>query len=60
VLVETDSPYLSPVPLRGKKCEPAFIVHTAKRLAELRGIGLAEVETLTTENAAHAFGVTLG
>ena len=59
VLVETDSPYLSPVPLRGKKCEPAFVVHTAKRLAELRGIGLAELETLTTENAARAFGVAL-
>jgi TatD DNase family protein len=60
VLVETDSPYLAPVPLRGKKCEPAFIVHTAKRLAELRGIGLGDVETLTTENAARAFGVALG
>jgi TatD DNase family protein len=59
ILVETDSPYLAPVPLRGKKCEPAFIVHTVKRLAELRGGSLAEIETVTTENAARAFGVAL-
>ena len=37
ILVETDSPYLAPVPLRGKPCEPAYVVHTAARLAELRG-----------------------
>jgi TatD DNase family protein len=59
ILVETDSPYLAPVPLRGKKCEPAFVVHTAKRLAELRGASAGEIETLTTENAARAFGVAL-
>jgi TatD DNase family protein len=59
VLVETDSPYLAPVPMRGKKCEPAFVVHTAKRLAELRGSTLGTIETATTENAARAFGVDL-
>jgi len=59
ILVETDSPYLAPVPLRGKKCEPAFVVHTAKRLAELRGVPLGEMETATTENAARVFGVVL-
>jgi TatD DNase family protein len=59
VLVETDSPYLAPVPMRGKKCEPAFVVHTAKRLAELRGATLAEIEATTTENAARAFAVAL-
>ena len=59
ILVETDSPYLAPVPVRGKKCEPAYVVHTAKRLAELRGTTLAEIETRTTENAARAFGVVL-
>jgi TatD DNase family protein len=56
VLVETDSPYLSPVPLRGKKCEPAFVAHTARRLAELRGEALDAVTARTTENAARAFG----
>ena len=59
ILVETDSPYLAPVPVRGKKCEPAFVVHTAKRLAELRGVALGDIETQTTENAARAFGVSL-
>jgi TatD DNase family protein len=50
LLVETDSPYLAPVPLRGKRCEPAHVAHTAKVLAEARGIGIAEVEALTTAN----------
>lgn len=59
LLVETDSPYLSPVPLRGKKCEPAFVVHTARRLAELRGAEPARIEAATTENAARVFGLAL-
>jgi TatD DNase family protein len=57
VLVETDSPYLAPVPLRGKKCEPAFMRHTAARLAELRGSDLDHVAALTSANAARAFGL---
>lgn len=60
ILVETDSPYLAPVPMRGKPCEPAYVVHTARRLAELRHTSLADIETLTTENAARAFRVALG
>jgi TatD DNase family protein len=60
ILVETDSPYLAPVPMRGKPCEPAYVVHTARRLAELRGSSFGEIETLTTENAARALGVSLG
>ena len=60
ILVETDSPYLAPVPMRGKPCEPAYVVHTARRLAELRGTSFADIETLTTENAARAFAVALG
>jgi TatD DNase family protein len=59
ILVETDSPYLAPVPLRGKKCEPAYVVHTARRLAELRGTTLDAIERTTTENAARAFGFRL-
>jgi TatD DNase family protein len=59
ILVETDSPYLSPVPLRGKSCEPAYIVHTARRLAELRGEALERVAELTTANAARRFGSRL-
>jgi TatD DNase family protein len=56
ILVETDSPYLAPVPLRGKPCEPAYIVHTAARLAELRGVTADEVARLTTANAERRFG----
>lgn len=56
VLVETDSPYLAPVPLRGKPCEPAFLVHTATRIAELRGMALEELAAATTQNARKRFG----
>lgn len=55
VLVETDSPYLAPQPLRGKRCEPAFIVHTARRLAELRGIAFEDLCRTTTANALRRF-----
>jgi TatD DNase family protein len=55
LLVETDSPYLAPVPLRGKRCEPGYVVHTAKVLAEARGLGIAELEALTTANFFRLF-----
>jgi TatD DNase family protein len=55
ILVETDSPYLAPVPLRGKPCEPAYIVHTARRVAELRGTTLEAVAAATTANAERRF-----
>ena len=58
ILVETDSPYLAPIPFRGKTCEPAFIVHTAARVAELRGITLDVLAEVTTANAAKLFAVT--
>jgi TatD DNase family protein len=57
VLVETDSPYLSPQPLRGKRCEPAFIVHTARRVAELRGVSFEDLAASTTRNALRRFGL---
>jgi TatD DNase family protein len=59
ILVETDSPYLAPVPLRGKRCEPAFVVHTARYLAELRGTTFEQISALTTENACRRFGPRL-
>ncbi len=55
VLVETDSPYLAPVPLRGKPCEPSYVVHTARRVAELRGIDVGALAAATTANAERAF-----
>lgn len=55
LLVETDAPYLSPEPLRGRINEPANVVHTAARLAALRGIGQEEFAKLTTQNFARLF-----
>lgn len=50
ILVETDAPYLAPVPKRGKRNEPALVVHTAQKLAELRGESFEEVSRVTSEN----------
>ncbi len=55
ILVETDSPYLSPEPLRGKRNEPANVVHTAARLAEVRGVSFADFCAQTTANARSLF-----
>ena len=55
ILVETDAPYLAPVPLRGKRNEPAFVVHTATLLAELRGMNAAAFAAQTTENFFRLF-----
>jgi TatD DNase family protein len=56
LLVETDSPYLSPQPVRGKPNEPANVTLTAERVAELRGVSYAELEQVVEENAARVFG----
>ena len=56
ILVETDSPYLAPVPHRGKRNEPAFVVHTAQMVAELKGITAETVANQTTENFFKLFG----
>ncbi|MBM3587243.1 MAG: TatD family deoxyribonuclease [Alphaproteobacteria bacterium] len=50
LLVETDAPFLAPVPFRGKLCEPAMVAHTAKVLASVRGMEIAALEALTTCN----------
>lgn len=55
LLVETDSPYLAPVPMRGKRCEPAYVAHTAARLAEVRGLSLTALADLTTANFRRLF-----
>lgn len=56
LLVETDSPYLAPEPMRGKPCEPAYVAHTAKMLAEVKGVSMAEITRHTTENFYRLFG----
>ena len=56
LLVETDSPYLAPVPLRGQTNEPAFVVHAARFLADLRHIPLERLAALTFANAVTLFG----
>lgn len=56
-LVETDCPYLAPVPNRGKRNEPAFVTETAKVLADLKGLTLDDVSRITTVNAKNLFGI---
>jgi len=57
LLVETDSPYLSPHPFRGKRNEPAFVVETVRRIAAIRGMGIEELEAATEHNARQLFGI---
>ena len=57
LVLETDAPYLSPVPMRGKRNESAFTLHTAQFLAQLKGISLEEVAHQTTKNAELMFGI---
>jgi len=58
LLAETDSPYLAPQPVRGKRNEPAHVVHTLAVLAEARGEDPADLEAAIEENAARAFGLS--
>jgi TatD DNase family protein len=55
LLLETDAPYLAPIPHRGKRNQPAYLVHTAALLAELRGVSVAELASQTTANASRLF-----
>jgi len=57
VLLETDCPYLAPVPFRGKRNEPLYVRYVAEKIAELRGINFKEVADVTTENAQELFKV---
>ena len=60
LLVETDSPYLAPVPVRGKRNEPAFVVHTGATLAGVVGVTVGELAAATTANARRLFGLAAG
>ena len=55
ILVETDAPYLAPIPHRGRSNEPGFVLHTAQKLADLRGVSLDEIGRVTTENFYRLF-----
>lgn len=55
LLVETDAPYLAPVPMRGKRNEPSYVVDTAKVLAKVKGVSEAEIHKITTENFFRVF-----
>jgi len=57
LLVETDSPYLAPVPKRGKRNEPAYVRHVAEKIAALRNMEFEDFAKATTENARHLFGI---
>jgi TatD DNase family protein len=59
VLIETDTPFLAPVPFRGRENEPAYVIKVAELLATLWGISVEEVAAITTANFEKAFGVKL-
>jgi len=55
LLIETDSPYLAPVPFRGKRNDPSKVIHVAEKIAELRGVDVAQVARASTENFFNLF-----
>lgn len=59
LLLETDAPYMAPVPMRGKRCDSSMIAHTAARIAEIRGMEVDALLDATRENANRLFGLSL-
>ena len=57
LMVETDAPYLAPEPYRGRRCEPTHVMDSAKKIAEVKGVSLEEVDRTTTENAERFFEI---
>jgi TatD DNase family protein len=57
IMLETDAPYITPVPYRGKRNEPMYVVEVAKKLAEIKGMPYEAIAQQTTENARKLFGV---
>ena len=60
LLVETDAPFLAPIPFRGKRNEPAYVVHTVSKIAELRHMDVQAVAHATSENAKRIFHIPDG
>jgi TatD DNase family protein len=57
ILVETDSPYLVPQPVKARRNEPLFVKHVAEKLAEIRNMTVEEIAQITTANAVRLFGL---
>jgi TatD DNase family protein len=57
IVLETDAPYLAPVPYRGKRNECGYILYVAQKLAELKGVPVNEIDAITTDNASNLFGL---
>jgi TatD DNase family protein len=59
IVLETDAPYLAPVPFRGKRNEPAYILNVLKKIAEIKNVSETDVAVITSANAANVFGVAV-
>ena len=57
LLVETDAPYLSPAPNRGKSNEPSYILHTVKKLSEIKNVSIDTIESKTSNNFINLFNI---
>jgi TatD DNase family protein len=57
IVLETDAPYLSPKPFRGKRNEPAYLYKIAQKVSEVYQISIEEVASITTQNSKHVFGI---
>ena len=55
IIIETDCPYLAPMPLRGRRCDPAMLVHIAQKLADIRNLSRTEIDEITTDNFFRLF-----
>ena len=59
IVLETDAPYMAPVPMRGQRNEPAFVIYVLRKLAEIYGVSVETVDTVTTANAVRMFGLSV-
>jgi len=58
LLLETDAPFLTPTPYRGKRNEPSYIIHTAQKIAKLRGVSFEEISSQTSKNVCQLFNLS--